>query len=77
MAKRKPARLEVGNAYRLYAPFSQRPSDQIAVVTAIRQPTKNSRQVEFEVLHGRQMFRLDSYTEFLRKVHSEAPAALN
>lgn len=78
MAKaRKPKMLEVGKAYRLYRPFSQEPSEQIAVITCIRQMTKTSRQVEVEWLHPGPVWNMDNYTHFLARVHSEAPVTLN
>ena len=77
MRKRKPDRLRIGGAYRMYRPFCQSPSNQIAIVTDIRQVTKASRQVEVSWLLPGPPWNLTTYNDFMRRVHSEAPTALN
>lgn len=71
----KPKTLEVGRAYRLYAPFSRQPGDVIAVVSHI-DPPKWNRQIRYAVLHDDRGDQLGWYRPFLTSVHSEEPRAL-
>ena len=73
-AKRKPKELVVGRAYRMWSAFCAQPSDQIAVVTKIEQATKTTRLVHVAWLLDGPGWSTDSYSHFLARVHSEAPA---
>lgn len=76
MMRRKPKELVVGRAYRMWSPFCAQASDQIAVVTAIEQATKTTRNVRVEWLNEGPGWKLDTYSHFLSRVHSEAPQAV-
>jgi hypothetical protein len=73
MTKHKPSEIKVGAAYRMKRVFSEAPSDEIRLVTAIVQVTKTSRIVKFELLHGRAVWTSDNYSNFMRRVWSEEP----
>lgn len=74
MRGRKPKTIEVGKCYRLNV-FGMR-SDIIAYVVAINGNKQRMVRVEFvgDVDLG---WRADSYSAFMRRVHSEEPTAKN
>lgn len=72
--KRKPKSIEVGKCYRL-AWFGL-PSDTIAYVYAIE--GRKQRTVRVQTVAGPELgWTADSYTHFLRSVHSETPTTKN
>lgn len=73
---RKPKELIVGRAYRMWGPFCAWPSDQIAVVTEIKQVTKRMRTVRVEWLREGPGWGVTGYGDFLRRVFCEV-AAIN
>jgi len=72
----KPKSLEIGKAYRLYAPFSREPGEDVAVVTHI-DPPKWNRQIRYAVLRSDRGDELGWYRPFLSRVHSEEPRSVN
>lgn len=82
MKPRKPKELVVGRAYRMWAPFCAGPSDLIAIVTEIIQTTKTTRNVRIEWHRdgpdwsADPGWKIDGYGNFLARVHSEAPFAI-
>jgi len=76
MRRRKPTTIEVGKCYRLSAFYGMgQPSDVIAYVYAIegtKQRCVRVRGVTVEL-----GYNAISYSDFLRKVHSEAPTFKN
>lgn len=76
MRPRKPKELVVGRAYRMWSPFCAQPSEQVAVVTEILQVTKTTRNVRVEWLNPGPGWNMTGYTDFLSRVYSEAPQAV-
>lgn len=71
---RKPKSIEAGKCYRLNV-FGEA-SDFVVYVYAIE--GRRQRHVRVQTIDGHALgWNYASYTEFLRRVHSEAPAAKN
>lgn len=71
MKPRRPTEIAVGRAYRMWSPFRSGPSEQIAVVTKIGQPTRNTRTVTVEWLLDGPGWNTTSYSDFLSRVFCE------
>jgi len=78
MKVRKPKVIEVGKCYRLFAFYGLGdPSDVVVYVYAI-EGTKQRRVRVRAVSSDHELgWNVASYSEFLRKVHSEAPTVKN
>jgi hypothetical protein len=74
MKTRKPKTIEAGKCYRLNM-FGMR-GDAIAYVHKIEGTKQRFVRVEF-IGENDLGWRMDSYTGFLRRVHSEEPTAKN
>lgn len=75
MAKRKPAKIEAGKCYRMNR-FGRR-SDVVVYVYAIEGAKQRWCMLK-AVSPGHALgYNADSYTSFLRRVHSEEPTARN
>lgn len=73
---RKPRSIEPGKCYRLFAFYGLgQPSDTIAYVYAIE--GKKQRWVRVRGVNCELGYNADSYTNFLRNVHSEVPNVIN
>ena len=71
MKAKKPAELVVGRAYRMWRPFRSGPSDQVAVVTDVRQVTSRTRTVSVEWLFAGPGSNTTNYSDFMDRVFSE------
>jgi hypothetical protein len=72
---RKPKRIEVGKCYRLFAFYGLgAPSDMIVYVYAIE--GEKRRHVRVTAIGEHELgWNYESYSAFMRKVHSEVPNA--
>lgn len=76
MKRVKPKTIEVGKAYRMAEPFLAGPSEQIAVVTSMKQSGR-SMQIRVEWLLPGPVFSTFTLAEFPRRVWREEPSALH
>lgn len=75
--REKPKEIRVGMAYRMALPFLAGPSDQIAVVVAIKRLDARRSQVEVEWLLPGPPWCTFSLAEFPRRVWRTEGAAIN
>lgn len=77
MKREKPKSIEVGRTYRMALPFLAGPSEQIALVVAIRRLDARRSEVKVEWLLPGPPWSTFSLAEFPRRIWREEPRALN
>lgn len=76
--KRKPKSIQIGKCYRLFAWYGLgKPSDVVVYVYAIEGEKQRYVRVRAVSADHELGWNCCGYTEFLSKVHSEAPTAMN